>query len=291
MTEHAEESFESSQETRYKDKKKTWQDIITHKVMGVVYQKKYERSGKCLEEADFHLQRGFKKLPQREDLSVTRRKRATQYLYGCIDYAKFQFIGYNDAEKTINWYKEAKDFLDGLPEGQCPKESEKLRKLSGGALVVCYASLQSQNLKRIRTYGNEALSYYKERLNLDEGSRKSTIHHLTSFLFIYGDKVSGEQRAVLAEEFAEDIGNILSRQWRTKTIGSGYKGALRGFVAVADKYGNYVNDSDKDQIVESIRETYQLKKRKLRQKLEEWKQDKKREGNPVEFNRELLNEF
>ena len=119
-------SFESSMEAADDDARKTWQDVLAHHVLGLIYQRKYRetKEDECLEEADAHFRRSFVGLDSRKDIGdASARNR--QFLDGASRYALFLWKTRKDFSGADSWYAKSIAYLEGLSADERPPHADK----------------------------------------------------------------------------------------------------------------------------------------------------------------------
>jgi len=286
----ADRSFESPLRIANDDEKKTWQDILTHHVKARILLQKFRRSGKDLDKAEWHLQRSFMGVP-REDISVPRQKQVNQYLLGCLGFANFQLRFKKNAPNALDWYEDAKGFLNSLSEKEHPGERTVTLWFTRGALIAFRAALKLQDTDAILKYGKEAMemSLRLRELARNARERASAAYRLSRILFQEG--VSRESQIQLVELLAEDVAHALAHEWLGNPDNTA---ALRGTLALFDSFRRHVRRSDirsVEQYVATIAKTGGETSTELKQMLAKWLAVKVRKRRPHRFNKRLLEYF
>jgi tetratricopeptide (TPR) repeat protein len=114
------QAFESQAPERDDPAMKTWQDVITHNVLGFVYKLEYERTGAHLEDAYRHLRRSLEGLPRR-DLDIGWRQQLSHCIRGFTGFGWFcARHGYGEAE---SWFEAATKLVRTTPHNELPPDA------------------------------------------------------------------------------------------------------------------------------------------------------------------------
>ena len=222
---------------------------------------------------------------------MLRQKQVNQYLLGCLGFANFQLHFKENAPNALDWYEEAKGFLNSLSEKEHPGERAVTLWFTRGAIVAFRAALKLQVTDAILKYGKEATEMSLRLLELARNAREraSAAHHLSSILFQKG--VSGGTPIQLVRLLAEGVAHALAHEWLGNPDNAA---ALRGTLALLDNFRRHVRPSDVrsvEQYVATIAETGGETSTELKQMLAKWLAFKVRTCRPHRFNKHLLKYF
>jgi hypothetical protein len=323
---HVDLAFESGRGLADDDNRKTWQDVISHSTKASIYLAEYDRTGRYLDEAEWHFERSFFGVLERD--IAERATLVRQYVLGCTNFAYFKWKRRHDHESADHWYRESIRCLENLSPEERPREAAELywnyavflgesagshlavidvltkalerptvdrRRaivawLSSACTNACHAKLRDGQIVAAQELAREAVKWNRQRLvatDARSGEGGTIAHHLVSLLF--PARVPVRDKVVIASAVVDDVVKVLSGEV-ARHGASGSDEALRGAVALVDVYRQYVADETVSELrrqVEAVA-TAPAHRQAIHAQLTAWLQEKRLRGWPCAFNESLL---